>query len=37
MTTGMANADCLIVFPAEQEFLDAGSEVEIIPIMWAAY
>lgn len=37
MTTGMAKADCLIVFPAEKGILDAGSEVEIIPIEWAAY
>ena len=37
MTTGMANADSLIVFPEEKEFLAAGSEVEIIPIRWSAY
>ncbi|MFI5201802.1 MAG: gephyrin-like molybdotransferase Glp [Candidatus Kapaibacterium sp.] len=37
MTTGMAKADSLIVFPEEQELLEAGSEVQIIPIMWTAY
>ena len=37
MTTGMALADCLLVFPADQEFLAAGSNVEIIPLRWAAY
>ena len=37
MTSGMAKADCLIVFPLKQEFIEAGSEVEIIPIQWGAY
>ena len=37
MTTSMAKADCLIVFPANQSFLDAGTTVEFIPIKWAAY
>ncbi|HET6401126.1 MAG TPA: gephyrin-like molybdotransferase Glp [Candidatus Kapabacteria bacterium] len=37
MTTGMARADALIVFPEEQEFLAEGSEVEIIPIQWGPY
>jgi molybdopterin molybdotransferase len=37
MTTSMAKADCLIVFPADRELLEAGSEVEIIPIRWTPY
>ncbi len=35
MTTGMAKADSLIVFPAEKAFLDAGTFVEYIPIRWS--
>ena len=37
MTTGMAKADCLIVFPAEKEVLEADNEIEIIPIRWTIY
>ncbi len=37
MTTGMAKADSLIVFPEEKEFLEAGSEIQIIPLIWTAY
>ncbi len=37
MTTGMAKTDCLIVFPLEEESIEAGREVEIISIRWAAY
>ncbi len=37
MTTGMAKADCLIVFPLEQTLLEAGAEVNILPIIWVPY
>ncbi|MDP4198818.1 MAG: molybdopterin molybdotransferase MoeA [Bacteroidota bacterium] len=37
MTTSMAKADCLVVFPAARDRLDAGSEVDVIPIQWGTY
>ncbi len=34
MLGGMANADCLIQFPAEAEYLESGTQVTITPLLW---
>ncbi len=37
MTTGMAKADCFLIVPAEQVSIEAGTEIEFLPIKWAPY
>lgn len=34
MLGGMANADCLIHFPAKAEYLESGTQVTITPLLW---